>query len=208
MRCPEWQRLGVAWILDNLQKASVQCEIWSSCTIISSSKSSSTHYPTCENYLDFRLEVIGEVAIPFIYIDSDEMVYSKLCEILWKNEDIYTKSIILMDSFHQLRVMQWLLYKVQFPKGFREWCVYAKTIADVWECIRNVLTRTFNFAEKKLKVNLDHVAFIEILEPNKESQKDLKLFSIALFSLIFSLSLVWKKLGLVVAISLFVKINL
>ena len=130
------------------------------------------------------------MAIPFIYIDSDEMVYSKLCEILWKNEDIYTKIVILMGGFHQLRVMQSLLYKVHFSKGYREWCVYAKTIANVWECIRSVLKRTFNFVEKKLKVNLDHVVFIEILEPKKESQKDLKLFSIARFSLIFSLSLV------------------
>ena len=75
------------------------------------------------------LKVIDELAIPFIYIDSDEMVFSKLCEILWKNKDIYTKTIILLGGFCQLRAMQRLSYKSHFPKGYREWCVDAKTIA-------------------------------------------------------------------------------
>ena len=33
-----------------------------------------------------------------------------------------------MDGFGQLRVMQRLLYKRHFPKGYKEWCIYAKTI--------------------------------------------------------------------------------
>ena len=86
-------------------------------------------YPTCKYYLHFLLKVINELAIPFICVDSDEMVYSKVCKILWKNKDIYTKIILLMGGFHQLRVMQWLPYKRHFPKGYREWCVNAKTIA-------------------------------------------------------------------------------
>ena len=32
-------------------------------------------YPTCKDHLDF-LEVIDGVAILFIYVDSDELVYS------------------------------------------------------------------------------------------------------------------------------------
>ena len=35
-----------------------------------------------------------------------------------------------MGDFHQLRVMQRLLYKHYIPKGYREWCVDAKTIAE------------------------------------------------------------------------------
>ena len=54
------------------------------------------------------------------------MVYSKFCE-----KDTYTKIILLMGCFHQLRVMQRLLYKRHFLKGYREWCVNAKTIAEV-----------------------------------------------------------------------------
>ena len=58
------------------------------------------------------------------------MVYSKSCEILSKNKDIYTKIILLTSGFHQLRVMQRLLYKRHFPKGYRKWCADAKTIAE------------------------------------------------------------------------------
>ena len=64
-----------------------------------------TDYPTCKDNLDFLVEVIDELAIPFIYVDSVEMVYSKLCEILWKNRDIYTNIILLMGGFQELRVM-------------------------------------------------------------------------------------------------------
>ena len=87
-------------------------------------------YPICKEYLDFLLEVIDELEIPFIFVHSDEMVYSKLCEILWQNKDIYNQIILLMGGFHQLRVMQRLLYKRHFTKGYREWCVDAKTIAE------------------------------------------------------------------------------
>ena len=87
-------------------------------------------YPICKEYLDFLLDVIDELEIPFIYVHADEMVYSKLCEILCKNKDIYTKIILLIRGFYQLRVIQRLLYKRHFPKGYREWCVYAKTIAE------------------------------------------------------------------------------
>ena len=86
-------------------------------------------YPTCKYYLNVLLKVIDELAMPFIYIDSDEMVFSKLCEILWKNKDIYTKIILLLGGFHQLGVMQRLSYKRHFPKGYREWCINAKTVA-------------------------------------------------------------------------------
>ena len=33
-------------------------------------------YPTCKDHLDLLLEVIDGVAILFIYVDSDELVYS------------------------------------------------------------------------------------------------------------------------------------
>ena len=85
-------------------------------------------YPTCKDNLDFLIEVIDELAIPFIYVDSVEMVHSKLCEILWKNRDIYNNIILLTRGFHELRVMQWLQYKRHFPKGHKESCVDAKTI--------------------------------------------------------------------------------
>ena len=86
-------------------------------------------YPVCKEYLDFMLDVIDVLEIPFIFVHSDEMVYSKLCDILWKNKDIYSKIILLMGGFHQLRVMQRLLYKRHFCKGYKEWSVDAEAIA-------------------------------------------------------------------------------
>lgn len=57
---------------------------------------------------------------------------------------------------------------------------------EVWECIRSVLTRLFNFAWKKLQASPGHiVCFLNFLEPNKESDKDLKLFSIEVLALIY-----------------------
>ena len=100
-------------------------------------------YATCKYYLDFLLKVIDYLAIPFIYVDSDKLAYSKLCEILWKNKGIYTKIILLMGGFHQLRVMQWLPYKRHFPKGYRKWCIDTKTIAG--DSIDQVLKDTTTF---------------------------------------------------------------
>ena len=68
-------------------------------------------YPICKEYMDFLLDVMEELEIPFIFAHSDELVYSKLCDILWKNPDLYSKIILLMGGFHQLRVMQRILYK-------------------------------------------------------------------------------------------------
>ena len=57
-------------------------------------------YSIFKEYLDFLPEVIDELEIPFTYVHSDEMVYSKPCEILQKNKDINTKIILLMGGFH------------------------------------------------------------------------------------------------------------
>ena len=59
-----------------------------------------------KDYLDFLLEIIEELELPHIFVHSDEMVYSKLCAIVWKNHQLYKGIILLMGGFHQLRVMQ------------------------------------------------------------------------------------------------------
>ena len=41
-------------------------------------------YPVCKEYLDFLLDIIEELEIPFIYAHSDEAVYSKLCALYGK----------------------------------------------------------------------------------------------------------------------------
>ena len=64
-----------------------------------------------------------------IFVHSDEAVYSKLCDILWKNRELYWKIVLLMGGFHQLRVMQRLIYKRHDSKGYKQWCKDAGTIA-------------------------------------------------------------------------------
>ena len=68
-------------------------------------------YPVCKKYLDFMLQVIVDLELPYIFIHSDDDVYSKLCHLLWKYPDLYQKIILLMGGFHQLRVRQKILYK-------------------------------------------------------------------------------------------------
>lgn len=87
-------------------------------------------YPVCKDYLDLLLQMIEELEIPHIFVHSDELVYSKLCDIVWKNKDLYQKLILLMGGFHQLRVMQRLIYKRHYCRGFRDWCVDSGVIAD------------------------------------------------------------------------------
>ena len=53
-------------------------------------------------------EQINDLEISLIYVHSDEMVYSKMCNIIWKNPKLYKCIDILMGGFHQLRVK---LYK-------------------------------------------------------------------------------------------------
>ena len=87
-------------------------------------------YPICKEYLDFLLEIIEELELPHIFVHSDEMVYSKLCDIVWKNPQLYKGIILLMGGFHQLRVMQRLLYKRYACRGLKDWFTDAGVIAS------------------------------------------------------------------------------
>ena len=64
-------------------------------------------------------EQINDLEISLIYVHSDEMVYSKMCNIIWKNPKLYKCIDILMGGFHQLRVK---LYKciVTLMGGFHQ----------------------------------------------------------------------------------------
>ena len=86
-------------------------------------------YPICKQYLDFLLEVIEDLALPYIFVHSDEAIYSKLCDILWQNKELYKNVISLMGGFHQVRVMQKLVYKRYHCRKLDSWCVDAAVIA-------------------------------------------------------------------------------
>ena len=87
-------------------------------------------YPVCKEYLDFLLDIMQNLEIPYIYVHSDEAVYSKLCHILWKNKELYKYVILLMGGFHQLHVRQKLLFKPHSCRGYKQWCVDSGIIAS------------------------------------------------------------------------------
>ena len=93
-------------------------------------KAQRPQYPVCKDYLDFLLEVVKELEIPFIFVHSDEAVYSKLCHILGKNQELYKDIVLLMGGFHQLRVIQKLLFRRHICKGYKQWCLDAGVIAE------------------------------------------------------------------------------
>ena len=64
-----------------------------------------------------------------MFVHSDELLYSKLCHILWKNPELYKQVILLMGGFHQLRVMQKILYKRYNCRQIQQICVEAEVIA-------------------------------------------------------------------------------
>ena len=86
-------------------------------------------YPVCKEYLDGLLDIMQDLEVPYIYVHSDEAVYSKLCHILWKNKELYKNLILLMGGFHQLRVRQKLLFKRHSCRGYKQWCIDSDVIA-------------------------------------------------------------------------------
>ena len=69
--------------------------------------------------------MINDLEISHIYVHADEMVYSKLCHIIWKNPELYKSIVILMVGFQQLR----LFYNCFSCIGIKDWCVDAGVIA-------------------------------------------------------------------------------
>ncbi len=86
-------------------------------------------YTVCKEYLDFIISLIEKLEIPYIFVHSDELVYSKLCDLLWKNQELYKNIILLMGGFHQLRVMQRLIHKLNGCRNFKQLCIDAEVIA-------------------------------------------------------------------------------
>ena len=87
-------------------------------------------YPVCKEYLDSLLDMIKELDISHIFVHADEMVYAKICHIIWKNPDLYGQIKVLMGGFHQLRVRQRLLHKRHTVRGYKQWWIDAETVAS------------------------------------------------------------------------------
>ena len=86
-------------------------------------------YPVLKEYMDSMLDLIKDLEIDHVFVHADEAVYAKLCHILWKHKELYQNILLLMGGFHQLRVMQRLLYKRYHCRGMQQWCVDADIIA-------------------------------------------------------------------------------
>ena len=105
--------------------------------------SSPPEYPVCKEYLDFLIDLLRQLEIPYIFAHTDEMVFAKLWHVLWKHKDIYENIIVLMGGFHQLRVKQRLLFKRCSFREMKQWCVDAEATTDqafegrhYYRCIR------------------------------------------------------------------------
>ena len=55
-----------------------------------------------------------ELRLDHIFAHADEQVYAKLAHIIWKYPKKFEIVLILMGDFHQLRVLQRIIYKRQF----------------------------------------------------------------------------------------------
>ena len=85
-------------------------------------------YKVCKDLLDYLCDLLKELEIGHIYAHADEQVYAKLAHIIWKYPKDYENLIILMSGFHQLRVLQRIIYKRHACKGYQSWWVNAGTI--------------------------------------------------------------------------------
>ena len=73
--------------------------------------------------------MIDDLEISHIYVHADEMVYSKLCHITWRNHELYKCIVILMGGFHQLRAKKRLIFKCFSCISIKDWSIDAGVIA-------------------------------------------------------------------------------
>ena len=55
---------------------------------------------------------------------AHEQVYSPLVHLIWK--DLYAYVIPIMRGFHQLKIIQKILYKRHQCMGYKDWFVYSE----------------------------------------------------------------------------------
>ena len=87
-------------------------------------------YPVSKKFLDDLIDMLKELELDHIFVHADEQVYAKMGHILWKHPDLYSKVVILMGGFHQVRVRQKTISKRCVCMGYRQWCVDAGIIAS------------------------------------------------------------------------------
>ena len=68
-------------------------------------------YPVCKTYLDFLVDTIEVLELPYVFVYTHEQVYARILHIIWKHRDLYSKIISIISGFHQMRVFQRVLFK-------------------------------------------------------------------------------------------------
>ena len=63
------------------------------------------------------------------FIHAHEQVYFPLINLIWKDEDLYASVIPILGGFHQVSVIQKILYKRHQCMGYEDWFVDSEIIA-------------------------------------------------------------------------------
>ena len=91
-------------------------------------------YPPYESvlkyYLEFLLDLKSNLEIDNIFCHSDQDVFYKISQIMWKEGDKYKGIINIMGGFHTLLVNLKILYKKNGLLGLRGWWVKSKIISN------------------------------------------------------------------------------
>ena len=88
----------------------------------------SREYPVCKTYLHFLVDTIDVLKLLYIFVQTDEQVYARVLHIIWKHRDRYSKIIPIMNSFHQIRDFQIVLFNRYNCLGLQDWFVDSGTI--------------------------------------------------------------------------------
>ena len=89
-----------------------------------------SEYSVCKEYLDFLLDTTSYLEIPHIFVHADEQVYPRIRHLIWKHGESYSTIIPMLGGFHQLRVLQKIIFKRHGVIGYKDWFVDAGTIAE------------------------------------------------------------------------------
>ena len=84
----------------------------------------------CKEYLEYALEVMDCLEIKRMFVHADEQVYARLVQLIWNHKDRFKNIIPLLGGFHQLRVLQKILYKRHAVVGYGDWFWDSGVIAE------------------------------------------------------------------------------
>ena len=79
-------------------------------------------------YQDFLLDLKSDLEINHIFCHSDQDVFYKISQIIWKDKKYYSV-VNIKAGFHILLVKLKIMHKKFSLLGFQQWCLKSKVIA-------------------------------------------------------------------------------